>query len=347
MGVAQGWVGVVSAGVLLVMVGCTQESTSSPTDEPAPSTERSTEPSPSPTTPASPDPTQDATEPPAEEPPADEPPAERAAFDRDRVMEVVRFLAGEIGPREGSSAAFRRAARYVERRFTALGYDGARQPVPVPAGNSWGIDVPAGTSYNVIADPRGFDPREPHIIVGAHLDTVPQAPGAEDNASGVGSVLELARLASLEQPEVPVRFIAFGAEEPRGEGDALHHFGSQLYVREMGRAQQQVLVAMVSLDRVGIRGPDVPLCSAPGGATDTRDAVARTARQLDIEVDLCDDNTTSDHWSFTKAGLPSARFGSIPYDGYHSAGDVPSVIDETQIQRVGRIMWRWLSTRRS
>lgn len=346
MGVAQRWVRVVSAGVSLVMLGCSQESTSLPTDEPAPPTERSAEPSPAPTTPESPDPTQGATQPPADDPPAERPP-EPAAFDRDRAMQVVRFLAAEIGPREGSSAAFRRAAGYVDRRFTAFGYDVARQPVPVPAGNSWGIDVPAGMSYNVIADPAGFDPREPHIVVGAHLDTVPQAPGAEDNASGVGSVLELARLAGVERPQVPVRFIAFGAEEPRGEGDALHHFGSQLYVREMGAAQRQALVAMVSLDRVGIRGPAVPLCSAPGADTDLRDALARSARRLDIDVDLCDDNSTSDHWSFTKAGLPSARLGSIEYDGYHSAGDVPSVLDETQIQRVGRIMWHWLGAQRS
>jgi len=261
-------------------------------------------------------------------------------------MRVVRFLAGEIGPREGSSAAFRRAARYVGAGFTEHGYHVDRQPVPVPAGNSWGIDVPAGTSYNVIADPAGFDPQQPHVVVGAHLDTVPQAPGAEDNASGVGSVLELARLVSLEQPAVPVRFIAFGAEEPRGEGDSLHHFGSQLYVRDMGRAQREALGAMVSLDRVGTRGPDVPLCSGTGGATDTRDALARAARQLDIGVDLCDDNTTSDHWSFTKAGLPSARIGSIPYAGYHSTADVPSVVDETQIRRVGRIMWHWIGRQR-
>ncbi len=332
---------VLGVGIVLAVGACTQQPAPAPTDEPAPPTQSS----PSPGTPS---PSPSASEPPTDPPdePPDEPVVEPAVFDRDRAMEVVRFLAGEIGPREASSAAFRRAARYVDRRFTAFGYDVARQPVPVPAGNSWSVDVPAGTSDNVIADPAGFDPREPHIIVGAHLDTVPQAPGAEDNASGVGAVLELARLAGLEQPGAPVRFIAFGAEEPRGEGDALHHFGSQLYVREMGRVQRQALVAMVSLDRVGIRGPDVPLCSAPGGATDTRDSLARSARKLDIDVDLCADNTTSDHWSFTKAGLPSARLGSIEYDGYHSAQDVPAVIDETQIQRVGRIMWRWLSARR-
>jgi len=343
MGVTQRWVGGLSACVLLVVAGCTQETAPAPPDERA----RSAEPSTGPSDPArsqdTPTPSGEPSRPPLL--PPTNGPAE-AVFDRERAMQVVNFLAGEIGPREGTSAAFRRAARYVETRFARLGYDVDRQLVPVPAGNSWGIDVPAGTSYNVIADPAGFDPREPHVIVGAHLDTVPQAPGAEDNASGVGSVLELARLAGLEQPGVPVRFIAFGAEEPRGEGDSLHHFGSQLYVREMAPAHRDALVAMVSLDRVGVRGPDVPLCSGAAGSTDTRDALARTARRLGIGVDLCDDNTTSDHWSFTKAGLPSARIGSLPYAGYHSAGDVPSVIDETQIQRVGRIMWHWLGRQR-
>lgn len=336
----------VSVGVLLVATGCTQESV-------APEPESSGPPPQGPSASASPptesppaEPADQPTDRPATDLPAD-PAAGRAVFERQRAMKVVRFLADEIGPREGASPAFRRAATYVERRFTELGYDVTRQPVPVPAGNSWGVDVPAGTSSNVIADPADFDPQAPHLVVGAHLDTVLQAPGAEDNASGVGSMLELARLASLEAPRVPVRFIAFGAEEPRGEGDALHHFGSQLYVREMGLAQRRSLLAMVSLDRVGARGPDVPLCSGPGGATITRDELDADALRLDIGTDLCADNTTSDHWSFTKAGLPSARVGSIPYDDYHSAGDVPSVVDPTQLQRVGRIMWGWLRTQRA
>jgi hypothetical protein len=56
----------------------------------------------------------------------------------------------------------------------------------------------------------------------------------------------------------------------------------------------------------------------------------------------CRDNTTSDHWSFEKAGYPVVRFGSTPYAGYHSAGDDPRVVAPAQLARTGRVAWAWL-----
>ena len=43
-----------------------------------------------------------------------------------------------------------------------------------------------------------------------------------------------------------------------------------------------------------------------------------------------------------KAGMPAARIGSVPYAGYHSRGDVPSVVSRGQLDRVGRLIWAWL-----
>ena len=54
-------------------------------------------------------------------------------------------------------------------------------------------------------------------------------------------------------------------------------------------------------------------------------------------------NQGSDHWSFEKAGLPAARVGGTPYAAYHSAADVPAVVQITQLNRVGRLMWAWLN----
>ncbi|TDE01647.1 Zn-dependent exopeptidase M28 [Jiangella asiatica] len=264
-------------------------------------------------------------------------------FDPAAAFAVVEHLADGIGPREGTSPGFQQAARFVVDRLTALGYQVSTDPFEVPAGNSWGVDVEAGTSTNVIADPPGFDPTRPHVVVGAHLDTVPQAPGAEDNASGVGVMLELARMASAEPPGLPVRFIAFGAEEPRGEGDALHHFGSQHYVRELPAAQRSAVAGMVSLDRVGVVADHVPVCTGGRGTTALRDALVAAAGTAQVPVQTCE-NRSSDHWSFEKAELPAARLGSIPYDGYHSPGDVPAIVDPAQLDRVGRIVWAWLGT---
>ena len=282
----------------------------------------------------SPETTTTATEPgtPSPSPPPD--------FDVTRVLADIRYLAREIGPRHGTSKAYREAADWVEQRFTELGYTVTRQQVDVPAGTSWGVRVPAGRTPNIIASPPGFDDSANHRIVGAHLDTVPQAPGAEDNASGVAVMLELARVHA--DSERPVRFIAFTAEEPRGSGDNRHHYGSRAYVNRLDGQQREAMRAMISLDRVGVRGRAVPLCTGGLGTLRIRGQLAAAARDVDVPTSLCNDNRASDHWSFERDDLPAARLGSIPYAAYHSARDLPRVVDRRQLERVGKLMTAWL-----
>lgn len=255
-------------------------------------------------------------------------------------LDTVRRLAGRIGPREATSAAFRRAAAMVAARLRRLGYDVRRQRLSVPAGESWGIPVPAGRTANVVAAPDGFDATAAHVVVGAHLDTVPQAPGAEDNASGVAVLLELARLSAAVPLPLPVVFVAFAAEEPRGPGDDDHHFGSQAYVAAMRPAERDALAGMVSLDRVGV-GRSVPVCTGGLSPRTVATALLRTAQRAGIAARPCE-NRTSDHWPFEKAGLSVARLGGTDYPEYHSARDVPSVVSAAQLDRVGRLLWRRL-----
>ena len=269
------------------------------------------------------------------------PRSEPVRFDRGRALRHVRVLAGRIGPRLATGPAFREAAAYVERRLARAGYDVSRQRFGVPAGDSWGVPVAAGTSFNVVATPPGFDPGSAYRVVGAHLDTVAVAPGAEDNASGVAVLLELGRLASSGSTRLPAVLVAFGGEEPRGPGDDLHHFGSRAYVRGMSAVERRGVRGMVSLDRVGV-GARVPVCTGPLSGPRLRDALLGVARRLDIPTVSCGVNTSSDHWSFEKEGHEVARLGSTPYAGYHSAGDVPSVVRGGQLGRVGRLTWGWL-----
>ena len=266
------------------------------------------------------------------------------AFDPAAAFTVVEYLATEVGPREAASAAFDEAVAYVLSRFKALGYAVTTTPIPVPAGDSWGVPVGAGRSENVIADPAGFDSAGPHIVIGAHLDTVAAAPGSEDNASGVGVMLELARMAAAEPPALPVRFIAFGAEEPRGRGDTMHHFGSQAYVRDLPASQRSAVAAMVSLDRVGVPATNVPLATGGTGTTQVMDALSAASEMAGIPSARSQDNRASDHWSFEKADIPSARVGSVPYPAYHSAADLPEVVDPAQLNRIGAVVWTWLQT---
>jgi aminopeptidase YwaD len=256
--------------------------------------------------------------------------------------EAVEHLAGRIGPRHGTSPAYRRAAGWVEGRFQALGYDVSRQPFDVPGGVSWGVPVEDGRSVNLVATQGAVDTTRPHVIVGAHLDTVPQAPGAEDNASGVGALLAVAEAVAGRHTRLPVVLVAFGAEEPRGPGDDDHHYGSRFYVSQLGAAERSALVGMVSLDRVGV-GNVMPVCSATDNPDPLRAELLAAARRVDAPTLPCTGNRASDHWSFVRNGLPGVRLGSTSFAGYHSPQDVPSVVNRDQLARAARITVAWLS----
>jgi aminopeptidase YwaD len=255
-------------------------------------------------------------------------------------VQAVERLAGRIGPRQATSLAYRRAATWVAGEFAAMGYDVRRQRVDVPSGVSWGVPVVAGRSVNVIATPPGFEAGRPHLVVGAHLDTVPQAPGGEDNASGVGVVLAIAEALEKRRARMPVVLVAFGAEEPRGPTDADHHYGSRTYVASLGPAERRAVRGMLSLDRVGV-GTVVPVSSAgPSGAAQ-RDVVLAAARRAGVPTDA-QVNRSSDHWQFVLGGMPGIRIGSTPYAAYHSADDLPPVVSRAQLRRTGRLVLAWL-----
>jgi hypothetical protein len=265
-------------------------------------------------------------------------------FDAGAASATVRALAGVIGPREATTAAYDRAADLVAGRLRELGYSVREENFDVPAGTSWGVRVPAGGTSNVIATSSAFAPEDPHLLVGAHLDTVPQAPGAEDNASGVAVLLELARLAAAEPGalRLPVVFVAFGAEEPRGPGDGGHHYGSRHHVGELTARQLDALHGMVSLDRVGV-GSEVPVCNGGSAGQRVVEELRAAARRARVATRDCGANRSSDHWSFEKAGVVVARLGSTPYAAYHSERDRPDVVSRTQLDRVGQVMWAWLT----
>jgi hypothetical protein len=254
-------------------------------------------------------------------------------------MVLIRELSS-AGPREATSAAFADAADLVAERLTELGYVVRRQTFTVPAGESWGVRVPRGSTGNVVARPAGLAPDDPHLVVGAHLDTVPQSPGAEDNASGVAVLLELARLAREGGTRLPVVFVAFAAEEPRGPGDDEHHFGSQTYLRRSAAGETDARRGVVSLDRVGGAGP-VRVCTGGLSLERVRRALLDAAARTGVPARGCE-NRTSDHWPFEKAGETVARVGGNPTPGYHSARDLPRDVSARQLERTATVLWEWL-----
>ena len=318
------------AAVLTVLATAACTSTTStrvPTPSPAPPVTTSAPPessSPPPVTPSA--------------PPSTTPTPRPTAFDSAAAMSTVRHLAG-LGPREATSTTYSQALAWLEQRFRAAGYQTRRQALRVPSGVSWGVPVRAGTTWNLIATKPGFNPAAPHRIVGAHLDTVPQAPGAEDNASGIAVLLGAAQ---LHQQRLPTVFVAFGAEEPRGDGDNRHHYGSRAYVASLPPAQRNALRGMVSLDRVGV-GTVVPICSARADDVTLRNELRAVAARARVQSRACV-NRSSDHWSFVRSGLPGIRLGSTPYAEYHSARDLPRVVSPAQLGRMGRVVAAWLAS---
>lgn len=81
------------------------------------------------------------------------------------------------------------------------------------------------------------------IVIGAHYDTVPGTPGADDNATGVAVLLELARAIALQALKYPVQLVAFDMEEAG-------YFGSSHHAAKY-KQQQQSIRLMISLEMLG------------------------------------------------------------------------------------------------
>jgi aminopeptidase YwaD len=275
-------------------------------------------------------------------------PSERADpddVDATTAMRTVRHLAVEIGPRPGTSTAYHEAADWVATELRALGWQVEQQSFRAPAGTSVagpteGLPVEAGRSVNVVATRGDLVPGEPWLVVGAHLDTVPTSPGAEDNASGIGALLAVAAAVADRRTRLPVVLVAFGAEEPRGPTDDDHHYGSRAYVTSLNDAERGSLRGMVAMDRVGV-GTVVPVGSVEEGDP-LRAELLRAARRAGVPTVAETGQRSSDHWSFVRAGLPGVRLGSTPYAAYHSPDDVPAVVSAAQVGRVARLVVSWL-----
>ena len=153
-----------------------------------------------------------------------------------RLAAHVRVLSSEIGIRDLEHAdQLRRAERYIVEQFSQAGY--------IPTSHEY-TAVAGISSRNLIAERPGREPEEPLVIVGAHYDSC-GTPGADDNASGVASLLELARALDHAQYRRTVRFIAFVNEEPPFFQTDL--MGSRVYARELKRQGGRVR-AMLSLE---------------------------------------------------------------------------------------------------
>ncbi len=286
---------------------------------------------------------------------------------RDVLRRDVETLAGKIGERNlRYYESLQNAALYIEGSFAAAGLNVTRQTYQADGRACHNLEAeiapaeeipPAGERL----DHRAIPPLAQEVVViGAHYDTVPGSPGANDNGSGVAALLALARRFASRPVQRTLRFVAFANEEqPYFQTGAM---GSRVYA---GRCRQrnENVVAAVSLETIGYysdapgsqRYP--PLLSAVYPTTgnflgfvgnlrsrplvDQMTGAFRRHARFPSEKGALPSGLPgvgwSDHWSFWQEGYPAVMVTDTAmyrYPHYHLASDTPDKIDYDRLARV-------------
>jgi len=222
-------------------------------------------------------------------------------------------------------------------------------------------------SRNVIAVLAGSDPklREEAVILGAHLDHLGRSgdviyPGADDDASGVSALLEIAS-AFARLPDRPKRTVVFAFWTGEEDGK----LGSRYYVRHplwpLARTTAYVNLDMIAHPWLpeeirklvadtrlpdgdaffsGVKPADFAEPGLPVDAPDLAAALrwAGPATGMALHLDRCDGTRGgSDYRYFARARVPWIRFFGNFFPAYHEKGDTPGNLDPAQVQRMARL----------
>jgi len=263
----------------------------------------------------------------------------------------VRVLAHDIGVRSDETYAnVQRAAAYIERTLRGLGYEVVSQE----------FSADNREYRNLEATLRGTSRPQEVVVLGAHYDTAEQAPGADDNASGVAGVLELAQVFAQERQSRTVRFVFFPTEEPPSFPTA--DMGSRHYATA-ARERNDQIVAMLSIESIGYYDTEkgsqrypFPLNLAYPDVGDfigfvsnlrSRSLLHRAIAAFRAHATLPTQGAAapswvpgvwwSDHWSFWREGYHAIMItDTAPYRNpfYHTPQDTPDRLDYDRMARV-------------
>jgi hypothetical protein len=247
-----------------------------------------------------------------------------------------------------------KAARYIEATLGSYGYAVNRQ--------SFVADGRTVRNIDVIIDPqRGLAAREV-LVIGAHYDSAPTAPGANDNGTGTAAVIELARLLGDLKGKTPrrIRLVLFVNEEPPYFQTA--DMGSLHYARALADQKERV-VAMYSLETLGFyssepgsqqypppfgmmfpdRGDFVAFVGMLGSRPLLRQTIGsfRSHTAFPTIGGVAPGHVPgidwSDHWAFAEYGFPAVMITDTAYfryPYYHQPTDTPDKVDMDKLARV-------------
>jgi len=266
--------------------------------------------------------------------------SDAAGFDADRAFADLQAQV-DLGPRPRGSEAAARTAELIASRWREAGLDTVTTQRP------W---------RNVLATIPGSEPGT--VVVGAHYDTkgLPGFVGANDGASGVAILLELARALPPRLAGPSVQLVAFDGEEARGDRDFDRDGirGSRQYVAyaraggEQGAAPLTSIKAMVLFDMVGDCDLQIPY--EQNSDKDLYALFAVSAAELGGTADPFRFNTfpvDDDHVPFLDAGIPAVDFidftygpGAPPGEYWHTRADTIDKVCPASLERVGETALR-------
>jgi Zn-dependent M28 family amino/carboxypeptidase len=263
----------------------------------------------------------------------------------------VKYLSETIGERSLSRAgSLQEVTDYLRDTLKQAGYVSTEQT----------YSVEGRAVSNIEASLAGSDNASGSVIVGAHYDSVAGTVGADDNATGVAGVLELARLLQGSKLRRTVRFVLFVNEEPPYfQTDMM---GSLVYARQLRRDHIPVS-AMISLEMLGFysdapssqKYPPVLGFFYPShgdfigfvGNQESRDLVRRSIRTFRESASFPSEGVAapadwpgvgwSDHWSFWQQQHPAIMItdtAMFRYPYYHTPLDTANRVDFARMARV-------------
>jgi hypothetical protein len=272
----------------------------------------------------------------------------------DELRGDVHELGGKIGERNLSrrAAQLAQAAEYIEAELAAAGHAPRRQEYDVAGSVCWNIEVE-------IAGSRRPDEI---VVIGAHYDSVPYSPAANDNGSGIAAMLSLARRFAAAPQDRTLRFLAFVNEELPYAHTPL--MGSWVYARRC-RERSDCIASMISLETIGYYSderhsqhypppvglfyPAVGNFIAFVGNTRYGDLVRRAigafrrVERFPSQGGAMPESMShigrSDHWSFWQEGYPALMVtdtANFRYPYYHTPDDTPEKLDYGRMARVVR-----------
>lgn len=255
----------------------------------------------------------------------------------------VRMLAETLPGRGDDASMLRVAADYIHAEFQKHGH---------PAFQTFEV---FGAEYRNVLLP--FDKGASRsIVVGAHYDTYAGLPGADDNASGVAALLELARLLGRASPNINVELVAYALEEPPYFGTRA--MGSRRHASS-AKAELAIVLEMIGYFRDEPGSQHYPLPFLRHLYSDRGNFIALIGRfreipavrtmksaflgAADIPVysltfpPIIPAVTLSDHSSYWAAGakavmITDTAFARNPH--YHSRDDTPETLDYVRMAEV-------------